>query len=102
VWRDPNEAARSPAGSPARDPQWCHELIARHRPHAIAVEDVFYAKNVRTTVVLGHARGVVLLAGAQARIDVYEFPPAEIKKAVVGSVAQRRNKCSSCSRDCFD
>ena len=61
------------------------ELIARHGPHAIAVEDVFYAKNVRTTVVLGHARGVVLLAGAQARVEVYEFPPAEIKKAVVGS-----------------
>ena len=61
------------------------ELIARHRPSAVVVEDVFYAKNVRTTVVLGHARGVVLLAGAQARIDVYEFPPAEIKKAVVGS-----------------
>ena len=34
---------------------------------------------------LGHARGVVLLAGAQARIEVHEFPPAEIKKAVVGS-----------------
>jgi crossover junction endodeoxyribonuclease RuvC len=61
------------------------ELIARHRPNALAVEDVFYAKNVRTTVVLGHARGVVLLAGAQARIEVHEFPPAEIKKAVVGS-----------------
>jgi len=61
------------------------ELIVRHRPHALVVEDVFYAKNVRTTVVLGHARGVVLLAGAQARIDVHEFPPAEIKKAVVGS-----------------
>ena len=61
------------------------ELIARHRPHVIVVEDVFYAKNVRTTVVLGHARGVVLLAGAQAKIDVHEFPPAEIKKAVVGS-----------------
>lgn len=61
------------------------ELIARHRPAAISVEDVFYAKNVRTTVVLGHARGVVLLAGAQARIEVHEFPPAEIKKAVVGS-----------------
>jgi crossover junction endodeoxyribonuclease RuvC len=61
------------------------ELIVRHRPSAIAVEDVFYAKNVRTTVVLGHARGVVLLAGAQASLEVYEFPPAEIKKAVVGS-----------------
>lgn len=61
------------------------ELIARHRPHAMAVEDVFYAKNVRTTVVLGHARGVVLLAGAQAHVELYEFPPAEIKKAVVGT-----------------
>jgi crossover junction endodeoxyribonuclease RuvC len=61
------------------------ELIVRHRPTALVVEDVFYAKNVRTTVVLGHARGVVLLAGAQARIEVFEFPPAEIKKAVVGS-----------------
>jgi crossover junction endodeoxyribonuclease RuvC len=61
------------------------ELIVRHHPTAISVEDVFYAKNVRTTVVLGHARGVVLLAGAQARIEVHEFPPAEIKKAVVGS-----------------
>ena len=61
------------------------ELIARHRPAAVVVEDVFYAKNVRTTVVLGHARGVVLLAGAQARVDVYEYPPAEIKKAVVGT-----------------
>ena len=63
------------------------ELITRHRPSAIVVEDVFYAKNVRTTVVLGHARGVVLLAGAQAGIDVHEYPPAEIKKAVVGSGA---------------
>ena len=61
------------------------ELIARHKPNALAVEDVFYAKNVRTTVVLGHARGVVLLAGAQAALEVHEFPPAEIKKAVVGS-----------------
>lgn len=61
------------------------ELLVRHRPHALVVEDVFYAKNVRTTVVLGHARGVVLLAGAQAGIEVHEFPPAEIKKAVVGS-----------------
>ena len=62
-----------------------HELILRHRPDALSVEDVFYAKNVRTTVVLGHARGVILLAGAQAGIEVHEFPPAEIKKAVVGT-----------------
>jgi len=61
------------------------ELIARHRPDALSVEDVFYAKNVRTTVVLGHARGVVLLAGEQAKIKIAELPPAVIKKAVVGT-----------------
>jgi len=61
------------------------ELIARHGPNAMCVEDVFYAKNVRTTVVLGHARGVVLLAGQQAGLDIHELPPAEIKKAVVGT-----------------
>jgi len=61
------------------------ELLARHRPNALSVEDVFYAKNVRTTVVLGHARGVVLLAGRQAGVDIHEIPPAEIKKAVVGT-----------------
>ena len=60
------------------------DIIDRHAPSALAVEDVFYAKNVRTTVVLGHARGVILLAGAQRGIPVYEYPPREIKKAVTG------------------
>lgn len=68
------------------------ELLARHRPDALAVEDVFYAKNVRTTVVLGHARGVVLLAGQQASIPIHELPPAEIKKAVVGTGAATKEQ----------
>ena len=63
------------------------ELILRHRPQALSVEDVFYAKNVRTTVVLGHARGVILLAAAQAGIVIHEYPPSEIKKAVAGTGA---------------
>lgn len=61
------------------------ELIARHRPDAMAVEDLFYARNVRTTLVLGHARGVILLAGAEAGLPIHEYPPAEVKKAVVGT-----------------
>ncbi len=61
------------------------ELIARHKPHAVAVEDVFYARNVRTTIVLGHARGVILLAAEQAGIEIFEYPPAEIKKSIVGT-----------------
>ena len=64
--------------------QGVKELIDRHAPTALAVEDVFYAKNVRTTVVLGHARGVILLAGAQAGLVIHEYPPREIKKAVTG------------------
>ncbi|MGH7618764.1 MAG: crossover junction endodeoxyribonuclease RuvC [Gemmatimonadaceae bacterium] len=68
------------------------ELLARHKPDVLSVEDVFYAKNVRTTVVLGHARGVVLLAGEQAGVDVHEIPPAEIKKAVVGRGAATKEQ----------
>jgi crossover junction endodeoxyribonuclease RuvC len=68
------------------------ELIDRHQPDVLAVEDVFYARNVRTTVVLGHARGVVLLAGARAGIQVHEFAPATIKKAVVGTGAATKEQ----------
>jgi len=61
------------------------ELIDRHKPDVVSVEDVFYARNVRTTVILGHARGVILLAAAQHGVMVRELAPAAIKKAVVGS-----------------
>ena len=61
------------------------ELITRHKPDSLAIEDVFYARNVRTTVVLGHARGVMLLAAEMAGVPVNEMAPAEIKKAVVGT-----------------
>ena len=68
------------------------ELIARHRPDRVSVESVFYARNVRTTVVLGHARGVILLAAAKAGVDIDEFPPAEIKKAIVGTGAATKEQ----------
>lgn len=60
------------------------DLLQQHRPHVLAVESVFYAKNVRTSLVLSHARGVILLAAAQAGVPVVEFAPAAVKKAVVG------------------
>ena len=60
------------------------ELLVRHRPDVLAVEEAFYAKNVRTTLVLGHARGVILLAGAQAGVMIAEYAPATIKQAVTG------------------
>lgn len=68
------------------------ELLARHKPEAMAVEDVFYARNVRTTLVLGHARGVILLAGAEAGVAIHEYPASEIKKAVVGTGAATKQQ----------
>jgi crossover junction endodeoxyribonuclease RuvC len=59
-------------------------LLAEHRPDCVAIEDVFHAKNVRSALKLGHARGVALLAASQAGVTVIEYAPAEIKRAVVG------------------
>jgi crossover junction endodeoxyribonuclease RuvC len=61
----------------------CH-VIALHRPQAVAVEDVF-SKHARSALVLGQARGVALLAAAQAKLEVRAFPPAAIKQLVTGS-----------------
>jgi crossover junction endodeoxyribonuclease RuvC len=61
------------------------ELMERHSPAAVAVEGVFFGKNVRTAVVLGHARGAILVAASLRRLEVAEYPPAEIKSAIVGT-----------------
>lgn len=61
------------------------QLIDKHHPDTLALESVFYAKNVRTTIVLAHARGVILLAGARAGLAIVEFPPATVKKVVSGA-----------------
>jgi crossover junction endodeoxyribonuclease RuvC len=61
-----------------------NEIIERHKPSVVAVESIFYGKNVRTTVALGQVRGVILLAAARAGVEVAEFPPATVKKYVVG------------------
>lgn len=61
------------------------EVIERHKPDIMAVEGVFYGRNVRTTVILGHARGSILLAATLRDIPVAEYSPAEIKNAVVGT-----------------
>lgn len=59
-------------------------LIADHAPQAAAVEEVFVNMNPQSTLKLGQARGVVLLGAARAGIEVGEYTPATVKKAVVG------------------
>ena len=60
------------------------ELIAAHRPELVAIEDVFYAVNVKSALKLGQVRGVAMLAAAAAGLEVCEYAPLAIKSAVVG------------------
>ncbi len=59
-------------------------LIADFHPDVVAVEQLFFARNVTTAIAVGQARGVVLLAAAQAGIEVAEYSPSEVKFAVAG------------------
>jgi crossover junction endodeoxyribonuclease RuvC len=59
-------------------------LLERYRPEAAAVEELFFGKNVNTAITVGQARGVALLALAQADISIHEYKPSEVKQAVAG------------------
>lgn len=68
------------------------DVIDRHRPDRVAVEGVFYGRNVRSTVILGHTRGAILLAAALRELGVAEYAPAEIKNAVCGTGAAKKEQ----------
>jgi crossover junction endodeoxyribonuclease RuvC len=59
-------------------------LIAELSPDVCAIEDLFHAVHARSALVLGHARGVAMLAAGRARLPLYEYPPASVKRAVAG------------------
>jgi len=60
------------------------QLAAHYRPEAAAVEEVFFSRNARTALAVGHARGVVLLALADAGVPVVEYKPPVVKQSVTG------------------
>lgn len=68
------------------------DVLARHAPDCVVIEDIFFGRNPRSTAVLGHARGVILLAAAEARCDIVELSPARIKKAVTGAGAATKEQ----------
>jgi crossover junction endodeoxyribonuclease RuvC len=59
-------------------------LLAECRPDVVAIENLFYATNVRSALTLGHARGVAMLSAVEAGLELAEYTPTEIKRAVVG------------------
>jgi len=60
------------------------EQIEKFCPELMAIENPFYAKNVKSALLLGQARGVAILAAAEASVEVQEYSPLEVKQAVVG------------------
>lgn len=67
------------------------EIIENYKPDAFAVEELFFNKNIKTALTVGHARGVAVLAGAKSGLPIYEYTPLQVKQAVVGY--GRADKC---------
>ena len=59
-------------------------LLQECQPDCVAIENLFFATNVRSALKLGHARGVAMLAAVESGVPVFEYTPAAIKKAIVG------------------
>lgn len=73
-------------------PQKLHEifedlkgLLDIHKPDVVAIENIFVAKNTRSSLILGHARGAAMLAATSKGLEVAEYTPAEVKMAITGS-----------------
>ena len=61
-----------------------HEILAKYRPEALAIEKLFYQHNQTTVIGVAEARGVMLLAAAQAGVSIHEYTPMQVKQAVTG------------------
>ncbi len=60
------------------------EVISELKPDEMSLESAFHGINARSALVLGHARGVIMLVGAEAGLPIGEYPPATVKRAVAG------------------
>jgi crossover junction endodeoxyribonuclease RuvC len=60
------------------------EIIQQNQPQAVAVEDIFYGKNIKSLIKQAQVRGVTILAGSEEGVPVFEYSPLEVKSAVVG------------------
>lgn len=71
------------------------EVIQIYKPQLCAIEDIFYHENVNTAIIMGHARGVAMLAARQAEIEIFEYAPREIKMSITGNGAASKQQIQS-------
>lgn len=60
------------------------KLIEKHKPDAISIEELFFNKNIKTALNVGHGRGVAVLAAVKSGVEIFEYTPLQVKQAVVG------------------
>lgn len=70
----------------------CLECISKYRPEEFAIETAFYGKNIQSTLKLGQARGVAIIAALNSNLKVSEYSPREIKKSVTGNGASSKEQ----------
>ncbi len=68
------------------------ELLVEHRPAAVALEDVYFGRNVRSAIAVGQARGVALLSAAEAGLPCFDYTPQAVKMSVCGSGAATKEQ----------
>lgn len=69
-----------------------NEIIKEYKPDHVAIEDIFYAENVKTAIIMGHARGAAIVAATQNECLVAEYTAREVKMSVVGNGAAAKNQ----------
>ena len=67
-------------------------IINKFSPDVFSIEDMFYSKNVKTAMILGQARGAMIIAAAQANIDIFEYAPRKVKMSVCGNGAASKEQ----------
>jgi crossover junction endodeoxyribonuclease RuvC len=82
-------AIKTPQGAPLPErlrhiADGLREVIAKHTPAELALEESFFAKNAQSALKLGHARGVIMLVAAEAGLPVFEYSPLKVKQTVTG------------------
>ena len=86
---------KAPAGWPrsrclVQTAQALRDAIKQHQPTVCAIEGLFYAQNLQTALIMGEARGICLLAAAEAGLDICEIAPRKVKQAIVGYGAAQK------------
>ena len=69
-----------------------NKILDQFNPDILSIEDIFYSKNVKSAMVLGQARGAIILAATQARISIFEFAPRKVKMSVCGNGAASKEQ----------